>query len=593
MSDKNTPVNTPDGAHGTVELRGVTRIFGDRTVLDGIDLEIAEGEFVAVLGRSGSGKTTLLRILAGLDSGTTAGTVRTGERSAVVFQDARLLPWRDARTNVALGTQVAHGADADAAAVDALGEVGLAEHVDSWPRRLSGGQRQRVALARALVQEPDLLLVDEPFSALDAFTRVEAQELVLKLWQRHGPAVLLVTHDVDEAVRLADRVVVLDGGRVIHDRHIDLPRPRGVEDEGVRRIAAELLTHLDRSTAAKSAETVAAVGHSRSAWTRRGALVATVAGAASLVAFTRPRDAAQRVQAAEVATGGSAEGATLRVAVQTDGVRALLSASEQLKDLPYRIEFAQFSFGPAIVEALGAAKVDIGGVGTTPPIFGAAAQTNFRVVATLGLANRRDCEIIVPKGSAIQSVAQLRGRKIAVPKGSSAHGLVLNALHRAGLGVNDVTFVFLAPADGAAAFSGGEVDAWAVWEPFLTQQHQAGARRLAGGPPDEEGLNFQLLSTQALADPARVAAARDYLQRLKRAFAWATTHQDAYAKAWASESKFPLAVARAAIPNRLSSLGPVTSAHVASEQRLADRLVQDKVIPTAVRFEEIVQRGLI
>lgn len=208
MSDKNTPVNTPDGAHGTVELRGVTRIFGDRTVLDGIDLEIAEGEFVAVLGRSGSGKTTLLRILAGLDSGTTAGTVRTGERSAVVFQDARLLPWRDARTNVALGTQVAHGADADAAAVDALGEVGLAEHVDSWPRRLSGGQRQRVALARALVQEPDLLLVDEPFSALDAFTRVEAQELVLKLWQRHGPAVLLVTHDVDEALFLADRIVV-------------------------------------------------------------------------------------------------------------------------------------------------------------------------------------------------------------------------------------------------------------------------------------------------------------------------------------------------------------------------------------------------
>ena len=163
---------------------------------------IAPGEFVAVLGRSGSGKTTLLRLLAGLDRGSPASST-TGSAPAVVFQDPRLLPWRSALDNVALGLR---GTDARARAAAALAEVGLAGREDAWPRQLSGGQRQRVALARALVREPDLLLLDEPFSALDALTRIAAQELVSELWRRHRPAVLLVTHDVEEALLLADRI---------------------------------------------------------------------------------------------------------------------------------------------------------------------------------------------------------------------------------------------------------------------------------------------------------------------------------------------------------------------------------------------------
>jgi sulfonate transport system ATP-binding protein len=205
-----------------VRLRGGTRRFGSAAVLQDVDLDVAAGEFVALLGRSGSGKTTLLRGLGGLDRGLT-GELRTGRAPAIVFQDPRLLPWRTVLANVGLGLR---GADADARATAALAEVGLAGREHSWPRELSGGQRQRVSLARALVREPDLLLLDEPFSALDALTRVSAQRLVNDLWAKHRPAVLLVTHDVEEALLLADRVLLLDEGRITYDERFALPHPR-------------------------------------------------------------------------------------------------------------------------------------------------------------------------------------------------------------------------------------------------------------------------------------------------------------------------------------------------------------------------------
>jgi sulfonate transport system ATP-binding protein len=205
-----------------VRLRDGGRSFSGQTVLEGIDLDIAPGEFVGLLGRSGSGKTTLLRALAGLDRGLT-GELRTGRAPAVVFQDPRLLPWRSVQDNVALGLRGPAPAERARAAI---AEVGLAGRETAWPRELSGGQRQRVALARALVREPDLLLLDEPFSALDALTRVSAQRLVNDLWGRHRPAVLLVTHDVEEALLLSDRVLVLDGGQIAYDEPFELSRPR-------------------------------------------------------------------------------------------------------------------------------------------------------------------------------------------------------------------------------------------------------------------------------------------------------------------------------------------------------------------------------
>ena len=210
-----------------VRVRGLTRKFGTRAVLDRLDLDLAEGSFTALLGRSGSGKTTLLRTLAGLDPASKGSTVAVPRPTAVVFQEPRLLPWSSVWENVALGLS---GTDARERAAVALAEVGLERHLDAWPLTLSGGEAQRAALARALVREPRLLLLDEPFAALDALTRIRMHALVLDLWRAHGPTVLLVTHDVDEAVLLADRVLVLEDGRIALDVPIDLPRPRDPAD---------------------------------------------------------------------------------------------------------------------------------------------------------------------------------------------------------------------------------------------------------------------------------------------------------------------------------------------------------------------------
>ncbi|HWB21942.1 MAG TPA: ABC transporter ATP-binding protein [Gaiellaceae bacterium] len=193
-----------------VAVRGLRRAYGERTVIADLDVEIAESEFVALVGKSGCGKTTLLRTLAGLDP-IQQGTVEVPAARSVVFQEPRLLPWRRVWRNVSIGLKRGEGRQR---AVAALTEVGLSKHLEAWPLTLSGGEAQRVALARALVREPELLLLDEPFGALDALTRIQMHELVRELHRRHRPAVLLVTHDVDEALILADRVLVLREGRV-------------------------------------------------------------------------------------------------------------------------------------------------------------------------------------------------------------------------------------------------------------------------------------------------------------------------------------------------------------------------------------------
>ncbi|NUR06774.1 MAG: ABC transporter ATP-binding protein [Nocardioidaceae bacterium] len=206
------------------QVRDHHRSYGDTAVLQGVDLDIAGGEFVALLGRSGSGKSTLLRSLAGLDA-SPASEVQVDGRTSVSFQEPRLLPWRRVTENVGLALlSTARPEERARRAATALGEVGLTEKGEEWPLSLSGGQAQRVSLARALVSEPDLLLLDEPFSALDALTRIEMHRLVLQLWARHEPAVLLVTHDVDEALMLADRVLVLDEGRLAHEWTLPTPR---------------------------------------------------------------------------------------------------------------------------------------------------------------------------------------------------------------------------------------------------------------------------------------------------------------------------------------------------------------------------------
>jgi sulfonate transport system ATP-binding protein len=232
-------IDTPSAVH----IRGLRRSFGSHVVLDDLDLDIAPGEFVALLGRSGSGKSTLLRILAGLDA-PQAGTADVDGVASVAFQEPRLLPWRRVADNVGLGLRRRGRAERRTRATEVLAEVGLGDKASVWPVTLSGGQAQRASLARALVNDPELLLLDEPFSALDALTRIEMHALVLSIWTEHRPSVLLVTHDVDEALRLADRVIVLAEGRIVHESPVPGPRPRALHDEAITHRRIELLRHL-------------------------------------------------------------------------------------------------------------------------------------------------------------------------------------------------------------------------------------------------------------------------------------------------------------------------------------------------------------
>ncbi|MGW4631642.1 ABC transporter ATP-binding protein [Nocardia sp. NPDC004415] len=206
-----------------VSITGLRKAFGEKVVLDGIDLTIRQGEFVVLLGPSGTGKTTLLRLLTGLEV-PDAGEVLVPGRRTTVYQEPRLIPSKRVLANVLVGLR--RGKAQREAGLRALGEVQLDGKAGQWPATLSGGEAQRAALARALVREPQLLLLDEPFAALDALTRLRMQDLVGDLVARHRPAVLMVTHDVDEAIRLADRVIILDHGRFAVDEVIDLPRPR-------------------------------------------------------------------------------------------------------------------------------------------------------------------------------------------------------------------------------------------------------------------------------------------------------------------------------------------------------------------------------
>lgn len=241
-------MNTARLTQGTPLLvSGVTKRYGENTILNALELHIPAGQFVAVVGRSGGGKSTLLRLLAGLEApdggeilaGTTPlATIQDDSR--MMFQDARLLPWKTVIENVGLGLT---GPWRDEAR-QALAAVGLEERAVEWPAALSGGQKQRVALARALIHRPGLLLLDEPLGALDALTRIEMQDLIESLWQTHGFTVLLVTHDVSEAVAMADRVLLIEEGKIGLDLSVDIPRPRRVGSARLAELEAEVLDRV-------------------------------------------------------------------------------------------------------------------------------------------------------------------------------------------------------------------------------------------------------------------------------------------------------------------------------------------------------------
>jgi sulfonate transport system ATP-binding protein len=234
-------------------LQGLSKRFGEREVLRNTQLRVEPGQFIAIVGRSGCGKSTLLRLVAGLETAS-AGHIRINDQllnglsedTRIMFQDARLLPWKRVIDNVALGLPKERRSDA----LKVLEQVGLADRANDWPARLSGGQRQRVSLARALVHNPRLLLLDEPLGALDALTRIEMHRLIEDLWRASGFTALLVTHDVQEAVALADRVILIEDGRIALDEVIHLPRPRSQGDAAFAALEKRILDRVLQKPAA-------------------------------------------------------------------------------------------------------------------------------------------------------------------------------------------------------------------------------------------------------------------------------------------------------------------------------------------------------
>lgn len=210
-------------------LENVKKSYDNRVVLDGLNLDIQTGEFIAIVGKSGCGKSTLLRLMAGLEN-LNGGTIKIhgnplkglNKDARIMFQDGRLLPWKKVLDNIGVGLT----GDWKPRAMEALKNVGLEDRVNEWPSKLSGGQKQRVALARALVHQPQLLLLDEPLGALDALTRIEMQDLIEEIWKEKKITSVLVTHDVEEAVAIADRVILIDNGQIVLNKTINLPRRR-------------------------------------------------------------------------------------------------------------------------------------------------------------------------------------------------------------------------------------------------------------------------------------------------------------------------------------------------------------------------------
>ncbi|WP_079508971.1 ATP-binding cassette domain-containing protein [Mesobacillus jeotgali] len=230
-----------------IQLNNLKKSFDNTVVLDGINLKVSQGEFIAIVGKSGCGKSTLLRLIAGLED-YSEGTILIKDKdlaglntqARIMFQDGRLLPWKRVLENVGLGLK----GDWRQNAIAALKDVGLDGRMKDWPSKLSGGQKQRVALARALVHKPEILLLDEPLGALDALTRLEMQELIESLWEKEKITTILVTHDVEEAVALADRVILIENGKIVLSKNINLPRPRQRTQQVFANYVDEILSRI-------------------------------------------------------------------------------------------------------------------------------------------------------------------------------------------------------------------------------------------------------------------------------------------------------------------------------------------------------------
>jgi sulfonate transport system substrate-binding protein len=343
----------------------------------------------------------------------------------------------------------------------------------------------------------------------------------------------------------------------------------------------------------------------RTAWLSRPSSPQTrhrLAFAAALAAVTLTAAACSSSSSSSAAGGATASPAGTNSAAQTDvsnvtlhigdqagtGAQALLTAAGLINKLPFKVAWSDFTSGPPMLQAMGAGAVDVGGVGNAPPVFAAAGGDQIAIVGALQ-ANPHGSALLVPKGSPIHSVAQLRGKRIAVAQGSSADYHLLTVLNKAGIGVHDVTLVYLQPAAGLAALTSGHVDAWDIWSPFIEEgQTLDGATAIVTGSGYGSPYSFTVASRAALADPAKAAAIRDYLSLIAQAHRWANSHLSAWAAVWAKASGLPLSVMTKAANDDYSLAVPITSAVVASEQQVADAFTASGLIPVHLNFNQFV-----
>lgn len=566
-----------------VTLRDLRKRFGKAEILRGIDLSIAPAEFVVLLGRSGSGKTTLLRLLAGMER-PDGGVLKVPGASAVVFQEARLMPWMRAGENVALGLE---GTNHRARAAAALAEVRLGQCIDAWPSTLSGGEVQRVALARALVREPGFLLLDEPFAALDAVTRAQMQRLIKALHDRHRPAMLLVTHDIDEALLLADRVVILQEGRIGDSFVLDLPHPRSKDDaalaEGRRRIELALDAQGEEIASPAAVTVPSAPADHR----RRDVLVAGAALTGLGVAgMTRGFWEGASIQ------GGKGSGPELRVGRYRQGAPdSAFFKQAGVAEISYGLRYVDIPSSNELLELISSGAIDMGISANIPPIFTGLHHGAVRQIAAV-TTDPAQVALLARPNSGIREVAQIRGRRIGYLAANSQHYFLLKLLARDGLGWDDIVPVALSASDAQAAFERGDLDGWAAAGWVAWDARHKGAITLATGQ-DLIRLDLVVLANgEALSNPARRAAAKDYLSRINMVWRWSARFPQAWARESARLTGLPEAFYRD-LKHPQFTLEPPSGTAIAAQQDIADTFYASGVLPQRVAVAPFWDRSIL
>jgi sulfonate transport system substrate-binding protein len=277
----------------------------------------------------------------------------------------------------------------------------------------------------------------------------------------------------------------------------------------------------------------------------------------------------------------------LKLGDQSGLTQALLHAAGEDQHLAYALSWHPFLAGTTMLEALSAGAIDAGVVGNAPPVFAQAGGFDIRIIGVASGAQNNNA-LLVPAGSAVQQVADLKGQRVAVAKGSSGHYLLLAALHKAGLTPRDVNIAYVSPVDAQNAFASGKLDAWAVWYPFVGQATSRGARVLVDGSAwPETGLNFTVASLQALNDPQRTGPLGDLLARLARAQAWATAHPEEWAEVFAQTTRLPVALVQEMLAHQNLRYVPIESSVIASQQHLADLFASERLIPRPLQVGQI------